>query len=69
MSTSLIDPLKLNKCPVCGREFWVPSAEWGWKVTNKKGHIVYLCRYNCKRAYEKKHGLKKEYFFRAKSEE
>lgn len=50
--------LYYNTCPICGRQFYVTSADWVYKIKwyDKKSNyerIDYYCRYSCWRAAEK----------------
>ena len=46
-----------RNCMICGKRFYVPSADYVYKDTayygNRKTAMVYFCRYNHMREYER----------------
>ena len=44
-------------CPVCHKTFWIPAVTlWAYRKDEFKDgehRVLYFCRYNCKRKYER----------------
>lgn len=38
--------IPMSKCPICGKSY-MRTAEWAYKIKDKKGRMHYYCRYKC----------------------
>lgn len=48
-----------KKCPVCGKEFYMPAQEWGYTMQTKRT-INYFCTWKCLRQWNlQKYGDKR----------
>ena len=41
-----------NKCPVCGKEFFVTHQDLVYKRHNSKSQCIWFCSYGCMRKYD-----------------
>lgn len=48
-------------CKVCGKKIYLVDVNrWGYKLKDKRSHLVYMCSYHCYRDFEKeRYGWKK----------
>lgn len=47
---------KMDRCPVCGKEFWIPSRpRWAYRE-KRSGVLMYFCSRTCMKKENKKDG-------------